>query len=73
MRRNYRWWIGGLLLGSTIINYIDRQTLSVLAPILKVEYRWSNQDFALVVISFRIAYAVMQAVSGRLVDRLGER
>lgn len=73
MRRNYRWWIGGLLLGSTIINYIDRQTLSVLAPILKVEYRWSNQDFALVVISFRIAYAVMQAVSGRLVDRLGTR
>ncbi len=31
----YRWWIGSLLLGSTIINYIDRQTLSVLAPILQ--------------------------------------
>jgi ACS family hexuronate transporter-like MFS transporter len=71
--KRYRWWIGGLLLGSTIINYIDRQTLSVLAPILKVEYRWSNQDFALIVISFRLAYAIMQAVSGRLVDRLGTR
>jgi ACS family hexuronate transporter-like MFS transporter len=71
--RRYRWWIGGLLLGSTIINYIDRQTLSVLAPILKAEYRWSNQDFALIVISFRVAYAIMQAVSGRLVDRLGTR
>jgi ACS family hexuronate transporter-like MFS transporter len=69
----YRWWIGGLLLGSTIINYIDRQTLSVLAPVLKAEYRWSNQDFALIVISFRLAYAIMQAVSGRLVDRLGTR
>ena len=73
MSRNYRWWIGALLLGSTIINYIDRQTLSVLAPVLKVEYRWSNQDFALVVISFRLAYAIMQAVSGRVVDRLGTR
>jgi ACS family hexuronate transporter-like MFS transporter len=71
--RRYRWWIGGLLLGSTIINYIDRQTLSVLAPILKTEYHWSNQDFALIVISFRVAYAIMQAVSGRLVDRLGTR
>jgi ACS family hexuronate transporter-like MFS transporter len=71
--RSYRWWIGGLLLGSTIINYLDRQTLSVLAPILKAEYRWSNQDFALVVISFRLAYAIMQAVSGRLVDRVGTR
>jgi ACS family hexuronate transporter-like MFS transporter len=73
VRGRYRWWIGSLLLGSTIINYIDRQTLSVLAPILKVEYNWSNQDFALIVISFRIAYAIMQAVSGRVVDRLGTR
>jgi ACS family hexuronate transporter-like MFS transporter len=71
--RHYRWWIGALLLGSTIINYIDRQTLSVLAPVLKAEYRWSNQDFALVVIAFRLAYAIMQAVSGRIVDRLGTR
>ncbi len=45
----------------------------MLAPGLKVEFRWTNQDFALVVISFRIAYAVMQTVSGRLVDRLGTR
>jgi MFS family permease len=69
----YRWWIGSLLLGSTIINYIDRQTLSVLAPILKSDYHWSNQDFALIVIAFRIAYATMQAVSGRVIDRLGTR
>ncbi len=69
----YRWWIGGLLFLSTVINYLDRQTLSVLAPQLKTEFRWSNQDFALVVISFRVAYAVMQTVSGRLLDRLGTR
>jgi ACS family hexuronate transporter-like MFS transporter len=69
----YRWWIGSLLFASTIINYIDRQTLSVLAPLLKAEYRWSNQDFALIVIAFRIAYAAMQAVSGRFIDRLGTR
>jgi hypothetical protein len=37
-----RWWIGGLLLASTIINYIDRQTLSALAPYLKQEYHWTN-------------------------------
>jgi ACS family hexuronate transporter-like MFS transporter len=68
-----RWWIGTLLLGSTIINYIDRQTLSVLAPALKTEYAWTNQQFALIVIAFRIAYAVMQALSGRVIDRLGVR
>jgi ACS family hexuronate transporter-like MFS transporter len=47
---NLRWWIGGLLFASTVINYIDRQTLNVLAPYLKVEYGWTNTDFALIVI-----------------------
>jgi len=69
----YRWWIGGLLFASTVINYLDRQTLSVLAPHLKTEFGWSNATFAWIVISFRLAYAVMQAVSGRLLDRFGTR
>lgn len=71
--RNLRWYIGGLLFASTVINYIDRQTLSVLAPILKAEYRWSNTDFASVLIAFRIAYTIMQGVGGRLLDLLGTR
>ena len=71
--RGLRWWIGGLLFASTVINYIDRQTLSVLAPQLKLSYRWSNQDFALIVIAFRIAYMLGQAVLGRMLDRLGTR
>ncbi len=68
-----RWWIGGLLFASTVINYIDRQTLSVLAPFLKRDYQWSNFDFACIVISFRIAYAIGQTVSGRFLDRVGTR
>jgi MFS transporter, ACS family, hexuronate transporter len=69
----YRWYIGGLLFLSTVVNYIDRQTLSVLAPIIKEEYRWTNSDFALLIISFRIAYAVGQTLSGRMLDRVGTR
>jgi ACS family hexuronate transporter-like MFS transporter len=61
------------LFASTTINYIDRQTLSVLAPYLKREFVWSNSDFALLVIAFRAAYAIFQPVSGRLLDRLGTR
>jgi len=68
-----RWWIGGLLFASTVINYIDRQTLNVLAPYLKAEHHWTNSDFALIVISFRISYAVVQFLGGRLVDLLGTR
>src|SRR5262249_20971350 len=68
-----RWWIGGLLLASTVINYIDRQTLSALAPYLKRDYGWNNSDFAKIVISFRLAYAIGQSLCGRLMDRLGTR
>lgn len=71
--RNLRWWIGLLLFGSTVINYIDRQTLNVLAPHLKTEFRWSNSDFATIVIAFRVAYALMQTLAGGLLDRLGTR
>jgi len=68
-----RWWIGGLLFASTVINYLDRQTLSVLAPYLKQQYQWNNQNFAEIVIAFRVAYSVGQTVSGRLIDRIGTR
>src|SRR6266536_3197376 len=71
--KNLRWWIGGLLFASTAINYIDRQTLSVLAPYLKIEYHWNNEQFALIVIAFRVAYSVGQTVSGRFIDRIGTR
>ncbi len=71
--KHLRWWIGGLLFASTVVNYIDRQTLSVLAPYLKTEYGWSNTDFATIIIAFRVAYAIMQSVGGRVVDWLGTR
>jgi ACS family hexuronate transporter-like MFS transporter len=73
LTRNLRWWIGGLLFASTIINYIDRQTLSVLAPYLKRENGWSNTDFATILIAFRIAYTIGQGVCGRLIDWMGTR
>ena len=68
-----RWYIGGLLFLSTVINYIERQTLSVLAPYIKTEFQWSNTDFAMLIIAFRIAYAGGQTISGRVLDRVGTR
>jgi ACS family hexuronate transporter-like MFS transporter len=68
-----RWWIGGLLFASTVINYIDRQTLSLLAPYLKQDYHWTNTDYANLVIAFRVAYAIGQTLNGRLMDRIGTK
>jgi len=68
-----RWYIGGLLFASTVINYIDRQTLNVLAPYLKSDFHWTNTDFAFIVVAFRAAYALGQTAAGRMLDRLGTR
>ena len=62
-----RWWICALLFVSTVINYIDRQTLSL----LKQDYHWRNTHYANAVIGFRVAYPIGQALNGRLVDRIG--
>jgi ACS family hexuronate transporter-like MFS transporter len=71
--RRLRWYIGGLLFLSTVINYVDRQTLSVLAPYIKQDYGWTNSDFALLIIAFRLAYTVGQSAAGRFLDRVGTR
>jgi MFS transporter, ACS family, hexuronate transporter len=71
--RGLRWWIAAVLFASTIINYLDRQTLSLLAPFLKIQYQWSNTDYAYIVIAFRAAYSIGQTVFGRLMDRVGTR
>jgi MFS transporter, ACS family, hexuronate transporter len=68
-----RWWIGGILFASTVINYVDRQTLSLLAPYLKLEHHWTNTDYANIVVAFRVAYAIGQTACGRLMDRLGTK
>jgi MFS transporter, ACS family, hexuronate transporter len=71
--RNLRWWICALLFASTVINYIDRQTLALLSPYLKQIYHWTNSDYANLLIGFRIAYSIGQTLCGRLMDRLGTR
>ena len=71
--RHLRWYIGGLLFLSTVINYIDRQTLSVLSPYLKKEYQWTNSDYANILIAFRLTYTVGQTFAGRFLDRVGTR
>jgi ACS family hexuronate transporter-like MFS transporter len=68
-----RWRIAILLFASTVINYIDRQTLSVMAPFLQRDHGWSNSDFATVLIAFRIGYTIMQGLGGRLLDVAGTR
>jgi MFS transporter, ACS family, hexuronate transporter len=71
--RGLRWWIIGLVFLATLINYIDRLTLSVLAPVITKDLGLSNTEFGGIVVWFLLAYTISQAVSGKLYDRIGTR
>lgn len=71
--QHLRWYICGLLFFATTVNYIDRQVLGILKPVLERELGWRESDFGWVVFAFQGAYAVMQPVSGRFIDWLGVR
>jgi ACS family hexuronate transporter-like MFS transporter len=58
---------------ATMINYLDRQTLSVAAPILREQFHMSNQGYSHVVSAFLFAYTIMNGLSGPMIDRLGTR
>jgi MFS transporter, ACS family, aldohexuronate transporter len=68
-----RWVITALLLFATMLNYIDRLTLSVVITDVRKEFSLSEQDYSQIVSLFLLAYAIMYAGSGYIVDRLGTR
>ena len=71
--RNLRWYVCGLVFLATVINYLDRQVFSILAPDLQKEIGWSELEYGRIVIAFQVAYAVMMLVSGRIIDRIGTK
>ncbi len=71
--KRLRWWIVGALFLSTAINYVDRQTLSVLSPVIIKEFNFTHEDYSHIVSAFQIAYAGMWLVGGVLIDVVGVR
>ena len=68
-----RWRMIGLAFWATAINYLDRQTLSVAAPVLAEKFHMSDVAYSRVTSAFLLAYTIMNGVSGPLIDRLGTR
>lgn len=71
--RQLRWWIAGLLFLSTVLNYIDRQNLSILARTIQDDLKISDLQYSYVVQSFFLAYTLTYIVAGRFTDWLGAR
>jgi ACS family hexuronate transporter-like MFS transporter len=71
--KGLRWWIAILLMGVTIVNYLDRSCLSVAGPTLKKQLSINEIDFSHIVMAFQITYLIMQPLSGRFIDWLNIR
>ncbi|HEY3028401.1 MAG TPA: MFS transporter [Pyrinomonadaceae bacterium] len=71
--RGLRWWIVGLVFLATLINFIDRLTISVLAPVITTQLGLTNLQFASITMWFLVAYTASQGLSGKLYDRIGTR
>ena len=68
-----RWWIVWSLFFSTVINYISRQTFSVLAPLITAQYHLSHTDLAKILGAFQVSYAVTWLLGGIFLDAVGTR
>src|SRR2546423_10949504 len=71
--RGLRWWIISLIFLATLINYIDRLTISVLAPQITRDLGLSNTEFGGIITWFLLAYTISQGLSGKLYDRIGTK
>src|SRR5579863_8354173 len=72
-RSRVRWWIVWTLFGSTVINYISRQTFSVLAPVITVQFHLSHTDLGRIFSAFQVSYAVTWLLGGIFLDVIGTR
>lgn len=71
MKPAHRWLVLLVFVLSSSINYLDRQTLATLAPVLRSELRLSNAEYGWIVSAFSITYAACAPFAGLLIDRIG--
>lgn len=71
--KGMRWWIVILLFLAAVLNYIDRQTLSALAPTIQIDLNMNDNDYANVINIFLIAYTISYLISGRIADKIGTK
>lgn len=68
-----RWLIIAVIFIAIVFNYVDRQIVSILKPVLKAEFSLDDSGYAVILNIFTICYAVMYPVTGWMVDRFGAR
>ena len=71
--RHLRWWIIGLVMLGTTVNYLARSSLSAAAPTLTEELNLTTQQYSYIVAGFQLAYTIVQPIAGYILDVLGTK
>ncbi|WP_223559763.1 MFS transporter [Chryseobacterium lathyri] len=71
--RNIRWLMLSLVFLATTINYLDRQVMGLLKPVLEKEFIWDEKDYSYIVMAFTTTYAIGYLAMGRFIDRVGTK
>ncbi len=71
--RHLRWWLCGLMFAATGLSFLDRQVLSVVAPVLTDEFHMNNEQYSYVTTGFLASYAIAFFLAGRIMDVVGTR
>ena len=69
----YRWTICALIFFATTINYLDRQVIGILKPLLESDLNIGEAEYGYIVTSFQLAYAFGMVIAGRLIDKFGTK
>ena len=70
---NYRWTVCALIFFATTVNYLDRQVIGILKPLLESELGIGEKAYAQIIMAFQLSYAFGMVVAGRLIDKFGTK
>jgi MFS transporter, ACS family, hexuronate transporter len=70
---NYRWTVCALIFFATTINYLDRQVIGILKPLLETDLGIGEKEYSYIIIAFQLCYAFGMVVTGQLIDKFGTR
>jgi ACS family hexuronate transporter-like MFS transporter len=70
---NYRWTVCALIFFATTVNYIDRQVIGILKPLLESDLGIGEKDYSHIIMAFQLLYAVGMVIAGRLIDKFGTK
>jgi ACS family hexuronate transporter-like MFS transporter len=69
----YRWTICALIFFATTVNYLDRQVIGILKPLLESDLGIGEEDYSYIIMTFQLLYAFGMAIAGRLIDKFGTK